>query len=174
MSLNAAAYPTECDVGGRAVKWIVAGFMVFLIMIGIFYVEIEKHERNNLSDTGIAVMRLDKEVYHAGDDLTLTIINTGSETLLVGTFYRLYHLENGRWEELDLGFSFTGIGYTISPGGNWSQTVPLATHVSNGAGKLEPLSPGRYRITKTATIDRGRCGRGSDEITLSSEFEVVG
>ena len=152
-------------------KWLVAGFIVFIIMIGIFHVEVQKHERNNFSGAGTAVMRLDKEVYHAGDGLTLTIINTGSETLLVGSFYRLYRLEDGRWKELDLGFSFTGIGYTIPPGGNWSQVVPLVRYVS---AKPEPLPPGRYRIVKSLTIDRGRCGSRSDEITLSAEFEVVG
>ncbi len=133
-------------------KWIAAVFMVFLIVIGIFYVEVGKHEKNNPC-AGIAVMRLDKEVYHAGDDLTLTITNIGSETLLVGTFYRLYHLENGRWEELDLGFSFTGIGYAIPPGGNWTQVVPLVRY---GSGKREPLPPGRYRIVKSVTVEGGR------------------
>ena len=145
--------------------------MVFIIMIGIFHVEVQKHERNNLSGAGTAVMRLDKSTYRVGEILTLTITNTGSETLLVGSFYRLYRLEDGRWKELDLGFSFTGIGYTIPPGGNWSQVVPLVRYVS---AKPEPLPPGRYRIVKSLTIDRGRCGRGSDEITLSAEFEVVG
>ncbi len=129
--------------------------------------------RNLPNGEGI-VLKLDKVTYRVGEELTLTIINNGSETLLVGASYRLYRLENGRWKELNLGFSFTGIGYTIPPGGNWSQTVPLVTHVSDGAGKLEPLPPGRYRITKTVTIDRGRCGRGSSEITLSAEFEVAG
>ncbi|ASJ07253.1 immunoglobulin-like domain-containing protein [Thermococcus pacificus] len=148
-------------------------FAVLIIVLGIFYVGTNETSKNTSSDTGTAVMRLDKEVYHAGDDLTLTIINTGSETLLVGASYRLYRLENGEWKELDLGFSFTGIGYTIPPGGNWTQVVPLVTHVSDGAGKLEPLPPGKYRITKMVTIERGRCGRGSDEITLSAEFEVV-
>ena len=123
---------------------------------------------------GFAVMRLDKSTYRIGESLTLTITNTGVETLLVGDFYRLYRLENGEWKELDLGFSFTAIGYTIPPGGNWTQVVPLVTHLSADApGKLEPLPPGRYRIVKTVTIDRGRCGSRSDEITLSAEFEVV-
>ncbi|ASJ12624.1 immunoglobulin-like domain-containing protein [Thermococcus thioreducens] len=121
-----------------------------------------------------AILELDKTVYKSGEDLILTIKNTGSETLLVGSFYRLYRLENGRWEELNIGFSFTGIGYTIPPGSNWSQTVPLVTHASDGAGKLEPLPPGRYRIMKTVSIDRGRCGGRSGEIILSEEFEVVG
>jgi len=153
------------------VKRILAISTLFLVLIGIFYVETNKIAKNGFSDTGTAVIRLDRESYHVGDNLTLTIINTGSETLLVGNFYRLYRLEDGRWKELDLGFSFTGIGYTIPPGGNWSQVVPLVRYVS---AKPEPLPPGRYRIVKSLTIDRGRCGRGSDEITLSAEFEVVG
>ncbi|QDA31400.1 hypothetical protein FH039_07020 [Thermococcus indicus] len=148
-------------------------FAVFVLLLGILYAGTRETAKNTLSDAGTAVMRLDKGTYRVDEDLTLTIINNGSETLLVGASYRLYRLENGRWEELNLGFSFTGIGYTIPPGGNWSQTVPLVTHVSDGARKLEPLPPGRYRITKTVTIDRGRCGSGSDGITLSAEFEVV-
>ncbi len=151
-------------------KWIAAVFIVFLIVIGIFYVGVGKHEKNNPS-AGTAVMRLDKGTYRVGDNLTLTIINTGSEPLIVGAFYRLYRLENERWKELDLGFSFTGIGYAIPPRGNWSQVVPLVRYVS---AKPEPLPPGRYRIVKSLTIDKGRCGGRSDEITLSAEFEVVG
>lgn len=150
-----------------------AAFAVFVLLLGILYAGTRETAKNTHSDTGTALMRLDKGTYRVGEDLTLTIINTGSETLLVGASYRLYRLENGGWEELNLGFSFTGIGYTIPPGGNWSQTVPLVTHVSDGAGKLEPLPPGRYRITKTVTIDRGRCGGRSDEMRLSAEFEVV-
>ena len=122
--------------------------------------------------TGASVtMTLDRSAYRAGERLNLTIINNGGETLLVGSFYRLYRLEDGKWNEIPLGFSFTGIGYQIGPGQNWSQTIPLMVARN---GKLEPLPPGRYRIEKTVIIDRGRCGRGSDEITLSAEFEVVG
>ncbi|AEK72067.1 hypothetical protein GQS_00820 [Thermococcus sp. 4557] len=151
-----------------------AAFAVFVLLLGILYAGTRETAKNTHSDAGTALMRLDKGTYRVGEDLTLTIINTGSETLLVGASYRLYRLENGGWEELNLGFSFTGIGYTIPSGGNWSQTVPLATHVSDGARKLEPLPPGRYMITKTVIIDRGRCGGRSDEIILSAEFEVVG
>ncbi|WP_258084254.1 immunoglobulin-like domain-containing protein [Thermococcus thermotolerans] len=118
-----------------------------------------------------AILELDKTVYKPGEDLILTIRNTGSETLLVGASYRLYHLEEGKWKEIELGFTFTGIGYSIEPRKNWSQAVQLAVLRS---GELEPLPPGRYRIEKTVIIDRGRCGSRSDEIRLSSGFEVVG
>lgn len=127
--------------------------------------------RESLRGLDGASMALDREVYQTNESVLLTITNTGSETLLVDSFYRLYRLENGRWDEIHLGFSFTGIGYQVGPGQNWSQTIPLMLWRN---GKLEALPPGRYRIEKTVTIDRGRCGRASDEITLSAEFEVVG
>jgi hypothetical protein len=153
--------------------------IALLFLFGVLYVELGKNlgssEKDASSTAGTAVIQLDKEVYRAGENLTLTITNTGSEPIIVGGSYRLYRLENGSWKEIETGFTFTMIGWAIPPGGNWTQTVPLAIRVPDGAfGKLKPLSTGRYRITKTALIDRGKCGSRSDEITLSAEFEIVG
>ncbi|MCD6373264.1 MAG: hypothetical protein J7L37_06950 [Thermococcus sp.] len=132
-------------------------------------------ENTGVSQTSV-LMVLDREVYHAGETATLTIINNGSETLLVGVAYKLYRLEGGEWREVPLGLTFTMIGYMIPPGGNWSQRIGLVTSVKGESelGTLAPLPPGKYRIEKTVTIDRGRCRTRSDEITLSAEFEVVG
>ena len=150
-------------------------FLIFLTGITIVrYAGLGTDTVSSPAGTG-AILELDKTVYKPGESLVLTIRNSGGETLLVGSFYRLYRWEDGRWKGLDLGFSFTGIGYTIPPGGSWSQTVPLVMHVPEGTpGKVEPLPPGRYKIVKTVTIDRGRCGGRSDEMELSAEFEVVG
>ncbi|NJE31327.1 hypothetical protein E3E38_09765 [Thermococcus sp. 18S1] len=145
-------------------------FAVFVLLLGILYAGTRETAKNLHSDAGTALMRLDKGTYRVGEDLTLMIINTGSETLLVGSFYRLYRFENGRWNEIPLGFSFTGIGYMIWQGQSWTQTIPLMVEKN---GKLDPIPPGRYLIEKTVIIDRGRCGGRSDEIRLSAEFEVV-
>ncbi|ASA77627.1 immunoglobulin-like domain-containing protein [Thermococcus sp. 5-4] len=159
---------------------VVALILVILIISGILYAEnVRKStptEDDEISQTGIAIMVLDRTTYGVGNNLTLTIINTGSETLLVGAFYRLYRLEDDKWEEISPGFTFTMIGYTIPPGGNWTQRIPLAILVKGKSafGTLEPIPPGKYRIEKTVIIDRGRCGARSDEIRLSAEFEVVG
>ncbi|ASJ13920.1 immunoglobulin-like domain-containing protein [Thermococcus radiotolerans] len=151
-------------------------FAVFVLLLGILYVGTRETAKNTHSDAGTALMRLDKGTYRVGEDLTLTIINTGSETLLVGASYRLYRLEDDKWEEISPGFTFTMIGYTIPPGGNWTQRIPLVILVKGKSafGTLEPIPPGKYRIEKTVIIDRGRCGGRSDEIRLSAEFEVVG
>ncbi|WP_144244847.1 immunoglobulin-like domain-containing protein [Thermococcus eurythermalis] len=130
-------------------------------------------ENTGVSQTS-ALMVLDREVYHAGETATLTIINNGSETLLVGVAYRLYRLEGGKWREIPLGLTFTMIGYMIPPGGNWSQRIRLATKRESTVGTLEPLPPGKYRIEKTVLIYREGFRTGNDEITLSAEFEVVG
>lgn len=129
-------------------------------------------ENTGVSQTS-ALMVLDREVYHAGETATLTIINNGSETLLVGVAYRLYRLEGGKWREIPLGLTFTMIGYMIPPGGNWSQRIRLATKGESTVGTLEPLPPGKYRIEKTVLIYREGFRTGNDEITLSAEFEVV-
>ncbi|WP_457751637.1 immunoglobulin-like domain-containing protein [Thermococcus sp.] len=125
----------------------------------------------NESSGASVTMTLDKTTYHAGERLNISIINNGGETLLVGSFYRLYRLKDGKWVEMPLGFSFTGIGYQIGPGQNWTQTIPLMVARN---GKLEPLPPGRYRIEKTVIIDMGALRKEEHEITLSAEFEVVG
>ncbi|MBP1912646.1 immunoglobulin-like domain-containing protein [Thermococcus stetteri] len=155
-----------------------AFIVVFLLFFGVFYMELSKNSERVENDTsptvGMAVIDLERETYKVGDNLTLVITNTGSETIIVSALYRLYRLENGSWKEIETGFTFTMIGWAIPPGGNWTQTVPLAIRVPDGAfGKLEPLSPGRYRITKTVLIERGKSRSRSDEITLSAEFEIV-
>ncbi|KUH34669.1 hypothetical protein APY94_00330 [Thermococcus celericrescens] len=154
--------------------------VVTIIVFAIFH--LETADENRLQENtvvppvGAVSMILDREVYHAGETVTLTIINKGNETLLVGSFYRLYRLEDDGWQEIELGLTFTMIGYMIPPGGNWTQRIPLAIIVKGKSafGTLEPLPPGRYRIEKTVTIDSGQGWSRSDEIILSAEFEVVG
>jgi len=163
-------------------KWInrklIGVIAIILIVSAVVYLENFRGstlpENIGVPQTSV-LMVLDREVYHAGETATLTIINKGSETLLLGVAYKLYRLENGKWEKIPLGFTFTMIGYTIPPGGNWSQRIQLVTFVKGESdlGTLEPLPPGKYRIEKTVIIERERCGTGNDEITLSAEFEVV-
>jgi len=151
-------------------KGLAVAVALILLFSAIAYLA-NSREKQGTPQFPSAEMVLDRSVYSVGDSLTLTIINDGNEPLLVGAFYRLYRFENGKWKSISTGITVTGIGYQIGPGQNWSQTIPLMVARN---GKLEPLPPGRYRIEKTVIIDRGRCGRGSDEITLSAEFEVVG
>ena len=73
-------------------------FAVFILLLGILYAGTRERVKNTPPNAGTALIRLDKVTYRVGEELTLTIINNGSETLLVGASYRLYRLENGRWE----------------------------------------------------------------------------
>ncbi len=119
-------------------------------------------------------MKLDKTTYHVGEKATLTIINTGERAILTGDPYVLYRWENDRWVKINPGFTFTMIGWMVSPGSNWTQIIPLAIWVSDGAfGKLEPLPPGRYRVVKSVSPYQSGSLRRR-ELTLSAEFEVVG
>ncbi|WP_148882225.1 immunoglobulin-like domain-containing protein [Thermococcus aciditolerans] len=118
--------------------------VIIIIVFAIFYLETadENRPRENtvVPPVGTVSMILDREVYHAGETVTLTIINNGNETLLVGSFYRLYRLEDDGWQEIELGLTFTMIGYMIPPGGNWTQRIPLAIIVKGKSafGTLEP------------------------------------
>ena len=148
---------------------------VFLLIFGIFYTETVKEKapvgNGTVSGTGTVVMVLDRNTYHVGGSLTLTIINRGNRTLLVGSDYELYRLENGSWKKVETGLTFTMKGYMIPPGGNWSQRVPLVVRTD---GTIEQLPPGRYRIVKTALFENGKYSIRQKEITLSAEFEVIG
>ena len=116
---------------------------------------------------------LDSSRYRPGDEATLTIINGGDKTLLVGPDYELYRLENEGWERVNTGLTFTMIGYEIAPGSSWSQTVRLVVVKGEGTIRtIEPLPPGRYRIAKTVMIENTQGREG--ELTLSAEFEIVG
>jgi len=150
-------------------KGLAVAVTLILLFSAIIYLA-NSREKQKTPQVPAAKMVIDRSIYRVGDNLTLTIINDGNEPLLVGAFYRLYRFENGEWKSISTGITVTGIGYQIGPGQNWSQTVFLMRERN---GKLEPLPPGRYRIEKTVIIDRGLCGRRSDEITLSAEFDVV-
>ena len=162
-------------------RWgLLAVITVFLLVFGIFYADTLKEKASvgnrTASGAGAVVMVLDRNTYHVGDNLTLTIINKGNRTLLVGSDYELYRLGNGSWKKVETGLTFTMIGYMIPPGDNWSQRVHLIvlTKGTNAFGTLEPLPPGRYRIVKTALFENGKYSIRQREITLSAEFEVVG
>ncbi|NJE41973.1 immunoglobulin-like domain-containing protein [Thermococcus sp. GR6] len=162
-------------------RWgLLAVTTVFLLVFGIFYAETVKEKASvgngTASGAGTVVMVLDRNTYHVGDNLTLTIINRGNRTLLVGSDYELYRLENGSWKKVETGLTFTMIGYMIPPGGNWSQRVPLVvlTKGTSAFGTLEQLPPGRYRIVKIAFFENGKYSIRQKGITLSVEFKVIG
>ncbi len=155
--------------------WWITIFTTVIVIIGVLsYLGVVKHTGSE-TETGLsAVMKLDKTTYRVGEKATLTIINTGERAILTGDPYVLYRWENDRWVKINLGFTFTMIGWMVPPGSNWTQIIPLAILVSDGAfGKLEPLPPGRYRVVKSVfPYQSGSLRRR--ELTLSAEFEVVG
>ncbi|MDI3474581.1 MAG: hypothetical protein PWQ95_309 [Thermococcaceae archaeon] len=161
-------------------KWATKALIVaFIILFGIAYSELGKNlkmsENSAPPALATAVMKLDKTAYKVGENLTLTITNTGNEAIIVGEPYRLYRLENVGWKEINTGLTFTMIGWTIPPGGNWTQRVPLFIHdPGDPPGNLRPLPPGKYRITKTLSIHNGKYRGKNQEITLSAEFEITG
>ena len=162
-------------------RWgLLAVITVLLIVFGIFYADILKEKapagNGTASEAGTVVMILDRNTYHVGDNLTLMIINRGNRTLLVGSDYELYKLENGSWKAVETGLTFTMMGYMIPPGDNWSQRVPLVvpTKGTSAFGILKPLPPGRYRIVKTAFFENGKYIIRQRGITLSVEFKVIG
>ncbi|NJE10468.1 hypothetical protein [Thermococcus sp. MAR1] len=56
-------------------------FAVFILLLGILYAGTRERGKNTPPNAGTALIRLDKGVYRVGEELSLTIINTGSETL---------------------------------------------------------------------------------------------
>jgi hypothetical protein len=151
---------------------------ILLIVSAVIYLE-DSREGTPPENTGVsqtsALLVLDGSTYHVGDNMTLTIINNGNKTLLLGEYYMFYRFENGSWKAIETGLTFTMIGYMIPPGGSWSQRVPLAILVKGGSafGTLKPLPPGRYRIVKTVSVEDRGPDLGRKEITLSAEFEIV-
>lgn len=95
--------------------------------------------------------------------LELQIFNHADEPMLYGADYHLQRLENGNWEEFahwdskETQYTHPGGGSMISISIDWS-------------GLCGELTPGSYRIVKTASVSPEAGPR--EEIELSAEFEV--
>jgi len=102
-------------------------------------------------------MLLDKDVYHVGDTLILTLVNEGPTEILFGYPYKLYRWNGTDWVEVvppDRVFPLVGL--ILEPGKSWSQKIVLKS-----------LEPGIYKIVKTVE------GEGTNiRISLEATFTL--
>jgi Bacterial Ig-like domain len=77
----------------------------------------------------------------SGKDLRLVISNHGNTPIEYG-WYRVDMLENGVWNEVDLGLGFPSIAQLLMPNATITQPV-----------RLPELPQGHYRVVKTVSID---------------------
>ncbi len=115
-------------------------------------------------------MELDRESYHPGEEVVLTIRNTGLLPIHSGQQYTLYCWENGAWVRVRLGFFFNARLCDLLPFGSWTQRITLkylAENESSAVSRLHALPPGKYRLVKEI------CGWSRGCMNGSVEFEIL-
>lgn len=116
-------------------------------LLGIIYVP--EQEVN-------AELLLDHDVYHVGDEATLTLKNYGPAFFSFGKVYTLEKKVNDTWREVLFDEAFEDIGIHLSPGETYDQQV-----------SLDELSEGMYRIVKEFYVE------GLDDtVILGEEFTL--
>ncbi|MDI3474580.1 MAG: hypothetical protein PWQ95_308 [Thermococcaceae archaeon] len=116
-------------------------------------------------------VKLDKKLYHQGEEPVLKIINTGLTPISFGEGYLLYRYENGTWVPVRTGLVFIDMLHWLMPFQSWEQKVTLKRLQEDesveGLPSLLDLSPGRYRLVKEV------CDWPRGCVNATLEFDVV-
>lgn len=103
-----------------------------------------------------AFLATDKDVYRAGEQMELKVVNNGPTNLSFGRMYLIEKQDGDAWTPINGESVWTLEGYSLTPEGRSEQPV-----------KLDGLKPGAYRISKDVDADHADFG-----VTLSKTFRI--
>ena len=105
-------------------------------------------------------MFLDDDKYSAGDVITITVSNMGSESVYIRASYKIYALKNGIWKPyLDTSINLdNGTIFKVEPSKNFMQKF-----------NLKGFPEGDYKIEKIIYLNSDL----TEEMVLTAYFQVV-
>lgn len=115
---------------------------------------------------GSVVLRLDKEIYHPNDTVTITLRSLRTGIVEFGARFAVERFEDGNWVEVPSDRLWRLNLIILGPGKAFRQSFIPAEDLS------EIPEPGRYRVVKEIQVGPIYCGAALETQILCAEFLI--